>query len=78
MRLKMSKWKMSWNIIMEQKVVVYTKFIDHNVFRVRLKKGFDTSPEGPIWKTYEKHGLASKADVVADAFKVAEKLLEEA
>ena len=73
----MAKWKMSCSMILGQEVVVYTQFINHNIFRVRLKKGDDTSPEGPIWKTYTKTGLASKADVVADAFKVAENLLQE-
>lgn len=44
----MAKLKMSWDMILDQKIVVYTKFVDHNIFEVILKKGPDTSPTDPI------------------------------
>lgn len=73
----MAKLKMSWNMILDQKIFVYTKFVDHNIFEVIIRKGADASPTGPIWQSYTEHGLASKDEVVAKAFKKAEKVLKE-
>ena len=56
----MTKLKMSWDIIEDQRIVVYTKLINHNIFKVIIKKGEDTSPTGPIWQSYIEHCLASK------------------
>lgn len=71
----MARIKMSWDIVSGQKIVVYTKFVDHNIFEVVIKKGADTSPSGPDWQNYIEHGFASKDEVVAEAFKKAKKLL---
>jgi len=72
----MAKLKMSWNIVLDQKIVVYTQFVDHNIFKVTIKKGIDTSPTGPIWHEYTEHGFASKDEVVAEAFRKTKDLLE--
>ena len=72
----MDKVKMSSDIILDQRIVVYTEFIDHNIFEVMIKKGVDTSPTGPIWQRYIEYGFDSKNEVVTEAFKKTKKLLE--
>ncbi len=78
------KTRMSWDWIEKYPVFVYTTFLDHKKFRVKIvlgKKGDqDASGYGPDaepWKLYIMNGLSSKDAVVANAMKHTERWLKE-
>ena len=82
----MARVKMSWDWVMDYPIFVYTTFIDHFKFHVKLVKGakgdqnsssVDRSPSAPAWKEYIQKGMISKDEVVQEAFRIAKKLLLE-
>lgn len=80
----MARVRMSWNWVGEWPIFVYTTFITHNVFRVKLVKGTKgdqndpaVGPWSPAWKQYTQKGLASKDAVVELAFTKAHRWLKE-
>lgn len=80
----MTKVRMSWEWVEGYPIYVYTKFLDHFVFEVRIMKGekgtIDSSKTGPNskhWKKYIEKGSASKDEVVFKALNFAKECLEE-
>lgn len=74
----MSKVKMSWDWVGEYPVFVYTTFVDHNIFKVKIVLGTKSNPgvgnNGPDaepWMEYTQRGLASKHEVVRIALRIA-------
>lgn len=76
---------MSWDWVGSYPVFVYTTFIDHFEFKVKVVLGTKgnqnaggTGPSAPAWMEYIQKGVASKDEVVQLAlFKAQERLLEE-
>jgi len=79
-----AKTRMSWNWIGDYPVFVYTRFCQHNTFSVKVVKGkqgdqnaLGYGPNAPAWKEYIQRGMASRDDVVAEAFKKAKLWMKE-
>jgi len=81
----MSKVRMSWDWVGDYPIFVYTRFLDHFKFEVKIvkgKKGDQNAkgygPGAKAWVAYTQTGLASKREVVDVAFALAAaRLLEE-
>lgn len=78
----MPRTRMSWDWVGAYPMFIYTRFIDHGVFEVKIVKGVKNNqnagnkgPKAPGLK-YTSKGIISKKDVVTDALRKARKLLK--
>lgn len=72
----MARTRMSWNWVGRYPVFVYTTFVGHGKFHVKVvlgKKGNQNEgyngPKAPAYFEYTSEGIASKDGVVDDAFR---------
>lgn len=75
----MSRVRMSWDWVGDYPIFVYTTFITHFKFHVKLVKGKHRDQNAPgrgptskAWIEYICEDLASKNEVVTEALKIAE------
>ena len=80
----MSRTRMDWDWVCGYPIFVYTTFIDHFKFHVKLVKGEKGNqnapgfgPSAPAWKEYIQEQLISKNEVVAQALKIAKRELKQ-
>lgn len=73
-----SRVRMSWDWVEKYPIFVYTRFIDHNHFKVKLVLGTKgdqnagyTGPGADAWREYEERGISSKKEVVRRALNMA-------
>ena len=74
--------RMAWEWVRGYPVFIYTTFLDHNVFDVKIVKGRKGTQNAPgfgpnskPWKKYIQRGVASKDQVVSIALKKIENWL---
>lgn len=74
----MSRTRMSWDWIGNQPIFIYTTWITHNEFYVKIVKGkygdqnaSGYGPRAETWHDYVSQGLASKNEVVQEALVIA-------
>ena len=74
---------MSWNWVKAYPVFVYTTFIDHNVFNVKIVLGTkgnqnagNTGPNAKPWFQYKSTEYAAKRDVVTKALRITSRLMK--
>lgn len=80
----MSRVRMEWDMVLGYPIMVYTTFIKHGLFHVKLVKGKKGSPNGQdlgpkteAWKEYKIQGLISKNQIANNAFKHAKRWIKE-
>lgn len=80
----MSRVRMSWDWVKGYPIFVYTVFIDHCKFDVKLVKGERGNqnapgfgPNAPAWHEYVQSGFRGKNEVVKQAFKMAKAFLRQ-
>ena len=78
----MARTRMSWDWVKGYPIFVYTTFIDHSHFHVKVVKGefgkqnaWGYSPRSKAWFEYECVEFASKDAVVGDALRRAKHYL---
>ena len=80
----MARIRADWDWVGGYPIFVYTSFIDHNKFQVKIVKGIKGNQNAPgfgpsaeAWKYYVQEGIASKEGVVKQALKIARRTLKE-
>ena len=78
----MGRIRMDWDWVKGYPIFIYTSFLDHFKFQVKLVKGVKGNqnapgfgPSAPAWKEYIQEGLQSKEEVVKQALKIAKREL---
>lgn len=73
---------MSWDWVKDYPIFVYTTWLNHNIFHVKLVKGEKGNqnapgfgPNAPAWKEYVQRGISSKDKVVDLALKIAKRTI---
>jgi len=76
--------RMSWDWVLGYPIFVYTTFLDHFLFSVKIVKGVKGNqnatgfgPSAPAWIEYEQKDMASKNEVVSEALRRAKDKIRE-
>jgi len=79
----MARTRMEWDWVGDYPIFVYTTFIDHNRFDVKVVKGEKGNqnakgygPSSKAWMSYTMKGIASRDQVCNKAFQLAAEKLD--